>query len=146
MGDPTVLDWTNYFIGAGILIATVLFLGLQLTKQSKVSSANLILKLLKPWRETEFKEFLVKIGNHSLTKGDETMLEEFLNQLESISIFWKDGTINENHIKEFFGTNIKAVRDDKFIQSYMKIWVDKKPDYYFVNLRELIKKVDGWKI
>ena len=132
----------------GIILSTISLVksGLDTSHQNRVSSATLILDLVKPWREEKFKAFLEKVGNHSLTNGDEKQVEEFLNQLEIISIFWKDGTISENHIKEFFATNLKAARDDKFIQDFMKPWVDLRPDYYFVNLRELTKKVQEWKI
>lgn len=144
---------TETTIGIGIaLVASMIAMGgfvvsaIQTKKQAKVASANLILELLKPWRNESFKQLLEAISVPMVTKYDETKLEEFLNQLENIAIFWKDGTLEETHVKEFFGVNLKSVRDDEFIQSYMKKWVDKQPDYYFVNLRELTKKLDEWKI
>lgn len=132
-----------------LVIVAGLTLGIttwHIRKQSKVSSADLILELLKPWRKTDFQELLNEIVDPNITQYDEDKLEKFLNQLEDIATFWKDGTLSENHVKEFFGSNLKTVRDDKFIQSYIKKWTDKNSEYYFVNLRELINKVDDWKI
>lgn len=114
--------------------------------QEKVSSANLILDLLEPWRKADLQKLLNQIADPKITNYNEGELEKFLNQLEDIATFWKDGTLSEMHIKEFFGSNLKAVRDDKFIQEYIKKWNDKNPKYFFVNLIKLIEKVKDWKI
>jgi len=135
--------------GIGISIATISLIvtAYQTHKHSKVTSASLILELLKPWRENEdFKHLLSQILDPNTKDYDEKEIEEFLNQLEDIATLWKDGTLTENHIKEFFGSNLKSVRDDNFIQNYIKKWKDKNSDYYFVNLRKLIEKVNDWKI
>lgn len=152
----TLLELVEYAILIGIGIATtgiMIAMGtlilnlLQIKKQFKVSSANLILELNKPWRNNiDFKLFLAKISDPNVTEYDETKVEEFLNQLEDIAIFWKDKTLTENHVKEFFGANLKTTRDDKFIQLYMKKWTDKNSDYYFVNLVKLLKKVKKWNL
>lgn len=130
-------------IGIGIAGISLIVTAFKSNKESKISSAHLILSLLEPWRKDEFKNALADMhhGKHNPHK-----VEELLNQLEDIATFWKDHTLDDTHVKEFFGENLKFVRDDKFIQDYMKKWVDKNPDYYFVNLRKLIKKIDEWKI
>jgi len=140
--------WQILIAISSIIIAgiTALALWIQIHKQSKVSSANLILELLKPWRKEPFQKLLNEISDPNVTQYNEHELEKLLNQLEDIAIFWKDGTLSEKHVKEYFGSNFKGVRDDKFIQSYIKKWTDKNFDYYFVNLREVIKKVEKWKI
>jgi hypothetical protein len=114
--------------------------------QKKVSSATLILDLLKPWREEDVPKLLNEIADPNIAKYDEEKLEKLLNHLEDIATFWKDGTLSETHVKEFFGSNLKSIRGDKFIQDYIKKWNDKNPNYYFVNLKKLIKKVEDWKI
>lgn len=115
-------------------------------KQSKTDSALLILELLNPWGMKDFKQLLSQMADPNITKYDETKLEEFLNRLEIIAVFWKDKTLTETHVKEFFGANIKTVRDDKFIQAYMKKWTDINPNHFFVNIIELTKKVKKWGI
>lgn len=151
----TLLELVEHIAAAGIGIAIVssifamgalIVSAIQIKKQSKVSSANLILELVKPWRQKDFQKLLNEIANHDITKYDEGELEKLLNQLEDIATFWKDDTLSEIHVKEFFGSNLKTVRDDKFIQDFIKKWASKNSDYYFVNLRELIKKVKDWKI
>jgi len=132
--------------GIAIAIASLLVNAKQTQNQSKISSANLIIELLKPWKKSDFQQLLHQMMDPKITEYDEIKVEQFLNHLESIAIFWKEKTFTENHVKEFFGENLKMVRDDKFIQAYMKIYIDKKPDYFFVNLTELIKKVEKWKL
>jgi len=134
-------------IGIGIATISLIVTAIHSKKQTKVSSASLILELLKPWRDNEdFKHLLSQISDPNTRDYDEKEIEEFLNHLEDIATLWKDGTLTENHIKEFFGSNLKSIRDDSFIQNYIKKWTDKNSDYYFVNLRKLIEKVNDWKI
>ncbi len=123
---------------AGLIINTI-----QTKRQTKVSSSNLILKLLEPWRKHEFITALSSMHNG---KNDTKQVEKFVNQMEDIAIFWKDKTITDNHAKEFFGANLKFIRDDEFIKNYLKTWIEKNPKYYFVNLTKLLKKVEKWKI
>lgn len=132
--------------GLTIAIASLWVSSKQTANHSKISSANLILELLQPWRKDDFQQFLEQLHDPKITEYNEVKLEKFLNQLEDIAIFWKDKTLTEVHVKEFFGANLKTVRDDKFIQNYMKPWIEKNPDYYFVNLTKLIEKVKEWKI
>lgn len=147
MGESNlILDWTNYFIGTGILLTTITVLWLQLNKQSKVSSATLVLELLKPWRTKETQELFQKINNKTITSADEQEIGYLLNQLEDIAVLEKDKTLDSIHVKEFFGTDLKSIRDNDVIKEYIESYAKLNPDYYFVNLRNLLKKVDSWKI
>ncbi len=127
----------------GIVIATssLIVTAHQTKKRSKVSSANLILELLKPWREEHVKKLLSEIADPSITQYDEKELSYLLNHFEDIAVFENDGTLSTNHVVEFFGADLKYIRDDKFIQNYIKKWVEKNPNYYFVNLNQLFKKI-----
>lgn len=141
-------EWQILIALTGIITAgiTAFALWVQIHKQSKVSSANLILELLKPWRDPEFQNFLNRITQQDITEKDVDGIEKFLNQLEDIATFWKDGTLSEIHVKEFFGSNLKTVSENQYFQDYIRYWNDKNPKYYFVNLKKLIMKVDEWKI
>ena len=139
--------------GIGIaVVASIIAMGsfavsaIQTKRQSQVSSANLILQLLKPWGTMPIKQLMGQIMDPKIEQYDEYIVEEYLNHLETISVFWKDKTITENHTKEFFGANLKLISNDKFLNEFLKKWIEKNPDYYFINLRELIKKVDEWKL
>jgi len=131
-------------IASGIAALGLIVTMFRADKQSKIDSASLILELLQPWRKPDFQQLLHQMVDPKTTEYDESKLEQFLNHLESIAIFRKDKTLTENHVKEFFGENLKIVRDDKFIQAYMKKYIDKNPKYFFVNLTELIEKVEEW--
>jgi len=139
----TLVQIVEYVAMIGIAIAASSFIvtAYYSTKQSKVSSANLILELLKPWRSDKFKHLLDQISDPQIKKYDLKETEEFLNQFEDIATFSKDGTLSENHVIQFFGPNLKDIRDDDFIQNFIKKWVDKDPDFYFINLRKLIKEL-----
>jgi len=140
------------FVEIAVIIATSIAAGGFLMtwktrrKEAKIASAHLILELLKPWRNPDFQQLLHEMVDPNTTEYDEIKLEQFLNQLESVAIFWKDKTLTDTHVKEFFGENLKLVRDDKFIQDWMNEYIVKNPEYYFVNLTELVKKVKEWKL
>ena len=114
--DSTVSTQISIIITTATFLVFTQFVG----TQNRSLSANLILQLLKPWRTESLKPLLADMFNPNVTEYDENKLEEYLNQLEDIAIFWKDKTLTDNHVKEFFGANLKIVRDDKFIQNYMK--------------------------
>ena len=99
-------------IAAGIAALGLIVTMFKSNKQSKIDSASLILELLQPWRKPDFQQLLHQMVDPKITEYDESKLEQFLNHLESIAIFWKDKTLTENHVKEFFGENLKIVRDD----------------------------------
>ena len=80
----------------------------------------------------------------SVTTYDEGETEEFLNTFENIALFWRDGALNENHVREMFGANIRTIREDLFIKGILNKWVEKDRERYFNNLRELIKRSKRW--
>ena len=114
-------------------------------KHTKIASAQLILRLKKPWHEPKFKAFLQKMQNKSpdLNKLE---VEEFLNQMEDIAAFWKDGVLTDEHVKEMFGANLKGILENKFVRKELERWNKQKPDYTFVNLMKLLEKSESWKL
>jgi len=133
-------------IGIGIATVSLIVTAYKTNKQSKVSSANLILELLKPWRQKETKKLLSDITDPSITKYDEKELSYLLNHFEDIAVLEDDGTITTDHVKEFFGTDLKNIKEDSSIQNYINTWTEKNSDYYFVNLRKLFEKSKKWNI
>ena len=112
--------------------------------QTKISSAHLILKLNEPWTDKYFKRVLEKITKNETLKDHE--IEKFVNNLENIGIFWDDKTITDNHVKEFFGANIKLAYENAQIIKFINEFRKKNEDYYFTKLSKLFNKLDKWKI
>lgn len=117
-------------------------------RQNKIDSGNLIMKLLVPWRtDTNFIKCLEFISDPSavIKKNDQLVLS-LLDQFEDIAIFWNDDTLSDNHIKEFFGTNLVNIRKNTSILNFIKEKNNEKPKYYYVNLLKLLEKSKKWNI
>ncbi len=109
--DTTIMEWLASAFPA-VLIGTVAFIvhWRQYKQQNKISSAQLALKLLGPWYDRE------NIGLINLTdalsknkplKENKGNIHAFLRMMEDIAIFRYDGTLTKNHVREFFGPNVK---------------------------------------
>ena len=69
------------------------------------------------------------------------MIPRFLGALEEVAIFWKEGTIIDNHIKEFFGTELKAISKNEPVIRRLE---EKRKEGVYANLWELYKKPEIW--
>ena len=67
-----------------------------------------------------------------------------LDIFEDITLFWDDGTLKENHVKEVFGPNIETIRKDDFIQDIFKEWRDRDEKRYSNKLQKLLDKSKTW--
>lgn len=74
------------------------------------------------------------------------MLSPFLHLLEDIAVFWKEGTLIDNHVKEFFAPNVKMASGNDVISAYIEERSKSNPEYTYVNLKKLFKKVEDWGI
>ena len=150
--DFVLLELIESVAIAGIIatagLASVIFFvnTRNLNQAKKTDSANLILELLKPWRQDEFADIVSRLKDPKTKPCNEYEIMQFLNQMEDIAVFWKDKTLAESHVKEFFGDDIKIINENKSVEAYMKKWVDKNSNYYFVNIEKLVKKSHEWKI
>ena len=134
------------FVGVGAIaasgvIAYVIYRGnkAQLEQQKKVNSATLALKILENWSESKhprFTGFLDRLERSEVTKNDPDM-DMFLDEFENIAIFWKDGTLTETHVNEFFGTNLEQISANPVTKDYLKDLKDNHSSKY-ANLRLLI--------
>lgn len=133
-------------VGIGIALCTLVKNYHQTKKQTKVESANLILRLKEPWKNTKFKKFLRKLQTNDTEYISEIEIEEFLNQLEDIAIFYNDNTLTENHVKEFFGVNFKKINENTHVTKIYNKFRDLSPHYTYININRLLEKIDKWKI
>lgn len=141
MGDPSMLDWTNLAIGSGILITTITVLSIQLKKQTKATSATLSLEMLKRMREEDFRDVVEKILEDKPENCNSRDFNRVLNHFEYMALFENDGTLDIEHIIHMYGTVLQKIKTNPFIQKRIQEVVDKDPDYYYVHLRDLLKKI-----
>lgn len=119
----------------------------QKKQQTKIDSAKISMDLLIPWRKNDtFTNFLEDISNSTIRPGNENMIRETLGQFENIAVLWKDGVLTENHVKEFFGANLKDIQANTVMMTYFYKIRNKNPNYFYVNLAELFKKYQSWDI
>ena len=129
------------FASFSIAVVILLVNYLQLKQKIKVDSATLILKFLKPWHVNKgFTDLIDEINSSKIIKYDTEKLRMLLDHFEDIAVLWADKTLDETQILEYFGPNLRQIRDDKFIQQYIKTEKETALKIY-ENLLELIKKV-----
>ena len=115
-------------------------------RQTKVASANLAYKILGAWRAKEgFPDLLYKIRDPDAVP-DETDAYSALDLFENIAVWWNDGTLDELHVKEFFGTNLNDARNNHTMMGFMQSLRKKDPKHYYVNLDRLLNRVEEWGI
>ena len=73
-------------------------------------------------------------------KVEETnhMITQYLDVLEEIAVFWKEGTITINHIKEFFKPELEAIPKNEPVIRMLK---KKEKEGAYENLCELLNKL-----
>ena len=130
-------------VGSLCVVGTILYVNhKQLSQKIKIDSATLIQIFVKPWRDNkEFTDFLDEIDNPKTNNYGTENIRMLLDHFEDIAVLWKDRTLKENHILEYFMHNLRQIKKDECIQKYIK----KQREYdgkIYDNLLELIKKVN----
>lgn len=128
------------------IVALVIY-GLRQKKQTKIDSARLSMELLRPWKNSPaFIDFLRRVRSSQINNNDEVLIRRTLVLFEEIAILWKEGTLTENHVKEFFGADIKDIENNDLMTEYFKELRKENPNYYYVNLAKLFKASKKWDI
>ena len=107
-----------------------------------MDSAKLSLKILETWSENKhpkFTGFLDRLERSKVTKDDPD-INLFLDEFENIAVFRKDGTLTKTHVREFFSTNLKQIRDNPVILDYLNE-LEKNCSPLYANLRALLKTI-----
>ena len=118
----------------------------QMERQTKVDSAKLTHKLLGAWRTKGwFTNLLYKIRDPDAVP-DEIGAYAALDLFENIAVWWSDGTLDERHVKEFFGTSLNDARNNHAMMNFMDTLRNKDSEHYYVNLAKLLDRVKEWNI
>ena len=119
-----------------------------LEQQKTINSAKLALHFLEYWKDAKhkgFQEFLKKLHQDKISKDDSASLI-ILTIFEDIAILWHEGTLTDNHVKEFFGNPLRDIRDSRIMQDRIKKESKSESDFILVNLRALLRETVKWKI
>ena len=119
-----------------------------LNQQKIINSAKLVLHFLKYWEDEKhqgFQDFLIDLHKSKIRKG-EPAIGSVLLIFEDIAILWREKTLTDNHVKEFFGNALRDIRDNEIMQKHIEKVSKPEPDFIYVNLRPLLEETRNWNI
>lgn len=122
--------------GIGFSLYTILATKTQITKQTKVNSAQLSLELIKRVREKDFADIVDNIFDGKSNQCDAVTLERFLNHFDMIAKFHEDELLDIQHITQIYGGLLRRIKTDQHIQTILK-----KDEKLFLPLIRLYNKI-----
>lgn len=121
-----LLEWVAY---ATIITAITAIIGIcfgvyniwrtesQISKQTKIYSANLSLELIKRVREKDFEKIVDQIFDKKSSNCDQITLERLLNHFDMIAKFNEDKLLDMDHISQIYDGLLCKIKDDPHIQT-----------------------------
>jgi len=91
----------------------------QVSKQTKVNSAQLSLELIKRVREKDFADIVDQIFDGKSSTCDKITLERFLNHFDMIAKFQEDDLLDVKHITQIYGGLLRRIKEDTHIQTIL---------------------------
>ena len=138
-----LMEILTILAGVGSIIIAVAILIVHIRQhrlQVKIASAHLSLKMLEFWKSTvdpDFAIFADKMQRKEVDEGNPT-IHGFLEALEEVAIFWKEGTITTNHIKEFFKPELETIPRNDPVMRRLK---EKREEGAYERLCELLAEL-----
>lgn len=108
----------------------------QVSKQTKVNSAQLSLELIKRVREKDFADVVDQIFDGKSDTCDKITLERFLNHFDMIAKFHEDDLLDVEHITQIYGGLLRKIKTDTHIHSIIT-----KDEALFQPLIRLYNKI-----
>lgn len=91
----------------------------------------------------EFTDFLVKIKDpEEEVDPKEDPVYSTLDHFEDIAILWHQKVLDFNQVKEFFGTSLADIKNNKSIMACLNDLHSTSQEQYYTNLIELLKKIE----
>ena len=117
-----------------------------LGQQEKVNSAELTLKLLEKWDGPgTFTEMLYKLETPNAKFTDEKDGVHFvLGIFEGIAILRNDKTLTENHVREFFGTDIVRIDANESVMKILNEYHHEDIEHNYSNLKAMLDDSKKW--
>ena len=151
----SLIEWVAIVISSSVAVTGALSwwnthqsnnrMNKQLESQNKIASANMITKYLKHWEESGlFGKMILKLEDTDKEFTDKGDMDFMLATFEDLAILWKDKTLTDTHIREFFGRDIVRIGANKSIMKHVNEYHQKDIANNYNNLVELIKKSKSW--
>lgn len=148
------IDWEFYIaiVGISVAITSVLLSNHQTRKSNKISQnsfdllrksteADLLLRLNESiYRSDEGKKIIeaIRLKQNILEKNDglvnERDLENFLNEVETVAILIKQGTLTSTMAEQSFGWVIQLIKENKEVMDYIKQAQEKYGDVAWIEI------------
>jgi len=129
-------------LGIAIGGSTVFLAWRQQIIQKKTTSVTVSLEMLKRLQEKDFRdtvEFLAS-GNIPYDNWNKDIeIEKLLTHFEDMGLFKEEGVLTAKHIKQMHGYTLGLIKENLDAQRIIKIWNDKKPEYYFIFVKKLLE-------
>ena len=108
------------FVVAAVIMVVHYF---QHQLQKRTTSANVAMQIMETIQKTKVvTEALYKLHTSNMSIKDPGFLW-LLSSLDAVAIFWKEGTITDAHVREFFGSTLKRINDNPEIRDSLKtLW------------------------
>ena len=105
------------FVVAAVIMVVHYF---QHQLQKRTTSANVAMQIMEKIQKTKVvNEAFHKLHTSNMSIRDPGFLW-LLSSLDAVAIFWKEGTITDAHVREFFGSTLKRINDKPEIHDLLK--------------------------
>ena len=105
------------FVVAAVIMVVHYF---QHKLQKRTTSANVAMQIMEKIQKTKVvSEAFHKLHTSNMSTKDPGFLW-LLSSLDAVAIFWKEGTITDVHVREFFGSALKRINDNPEMRDFLK--------------------------
>lgn len=131
-------------IGTVIGISTVIIAVQQHLSQKKATSVTVSMNLLKRFEDKDFRDVsdflaLGKISSEGWARDDELL--KLMNYFEDMGLYSKEGVLKIKHIIQMHRDTLRLIRDNEHTKRLLKEHREKDPEFYYIFLTKLLKKV-----
>ena len=109
-------------------------------------SARLAIELQKEWKgESEFTSIVGKLKERGADfSGERPNVGYVLGVFEDLAILWRDKTLTETHVREFFGRDIVRIGANESVMAILDEARQKNPKNTYNNLVKLLEASKTW--
>jgi len=131
-------------IGTVIGISTTIITVQQHLSQKKATSVTVSMSLLKRFEDKDFRDVsdflaLGKIPHDGWDRDNELL--KLMNYFEDMGLYSDEGVLKIKHIIQMHRDTLRLIKENEHTQKLLKEHREKDPDFYYIFLTKLLKKV-----